>query len=297
MEGGARLAILEHADRINEPAQEALLKTLEEPPAGVTIVLCSDDEERLLATVRSRCARVRLGPVGTRDIEVILADLGLADPPTAARLARLADGRPGLAVAYARAPEAVAIRGEVVRTLLDLLAAGRAPRLRAARELLGRAEAASVALAGAMGDPGAPPAVARAKGRGRGMGSAPAPRGADPNPTAAADASGGGSPDETGTTPARRPAAERRRAAAWLVEVWRDLARDLAVLGAGEHRAIRDPALLEELEGAAGRLAPGAAASFLERLSHTNEQLDANASPELAVDVLVLAWPRSRVAA
>ena len=75
-------------------------------------------------TVRSRCARLRLGPVGVRDIEAILGEHGVADPPAAARLARLAAGRPGTAIAYARAPEAVRIRGELARTLLDLLGAG-----------------------------------------------------------------------------------------------------------------------------------------------------------------------------
>ena len=104
VEGGARVAIIESADRMNEDAQSALLKTLEEPPAGVTILLCADQEARLLPTVRSRCFRLRLGLVGARDIEAILADHGLADPPTAARLGRLAGGRPGLALAYARAP-------------------------------------------------------------------------------------------------------------------------------------------------------------------------------------------------
>ena len=42
VEGGARVAIIEGADRMNEDAQSALLKTLEEPPSGVTIVLCAD---------------------------------------------------------------------------------------------------------------------------------------------------------------------------------------------------------------------------------------------------------------
>jgi DNA polymerase-3 subunit delta' len=84
---------------MNPDAQAALLKTLEEPPAGLTLVLCADDEDRLLPTVRSRCARIRLGPVGVRDIESILGEHGVADPPLAARLARLAAGRPGTAVA------------------------------------------------------------------------------------------------------------------------------------------------------------------------------------------------------
>ena len=96
---------------MSDDAQTALLKTLEEPPAGVTIVLCADDEDRLLPTVRSRCARIRLGPVAVRDVEAILADAELADPPLAARLARLAGGRPGLA----RSLAARARRGRCAR--------------------------------------------------------------------------------------------------------------------------------------------------------------------------------------
>ena len=95
VEGGARVAIVEGAAQMNEDAQNALLKTLEEPAGGVTIVLCVDQEELLLPTVRSRCARVRLGPMGPRDIETILGELDLADPTVAARLGRIAEGRPG----------------------------------------------------------------------------------------------------------------------------------------------------------------------------------------------------------
>ncbi len=205
VEGGARVAILEAAHRMTEDAQNALLKTLEEPPLGVTLVLCADDEERLLPTIRSRCARVRLGPVGTRDIEGLLEDLGLADAPTAARFARLSDGRPGLAVAYASAPEAARARTEVARTLIDLLDAAPAARLRQAKDLAATADAAATALAGP---------VERRPAR-----EAPA---ADP---------------EGATT--RATASDRRRAAAWLIETWTDVARDLAVLDAVEPGRIR----------------------------------------------------------
>ena len=146
VEGGARVSVIRDAQRMNEVAQSALLKTLEEPPPATTLVLCVDDEEQLLPTIRSRCARVRLGTVATRDVERLLEERGLADAPTAARLARLAGGRPGVAVAYAAAPEAEAIRAELVRTLLDLLDRPRADRLGAARDLLGRAMTLARAL-------------------------------------------------------------------------------------------------------------------------------------------------------
>ena len=52
-----------------------------------------------------------------------------------------------------------------------------------------------------------------------------------------------------------------------------------------------DLALIEDLETAAGLIRPGAAPAFLARLARCAELLDANANPELVVDVLVLAWP------
>src|SRR5512132_4146225 len=60
VEGGERVAIIRDAQRMNDVAQSALLKTLEEPPAATTLLLCVDDEEQLLPTIRSRCARIRL---------------------------------------------------------------------------------------------------------------------------------------------------------------------------------------------------------------------------------------------
>jgi len=285
VEGRARIAIVEGADRMNEDAQSALLKTLEEPPAGVVIVLCADQEMRLLPTVRSRCARVRLGLVGSRDIEAIVADHDLADPPMAARLGRLAAGRPGLALAYAHAPEAVLIRAELSRVLLDLTAAGPAARLAAVRAAIPRAIALATALAG-----DARPAGARATRR-RGGRAAPA----SPGSATAAESEDSDEGDE----PAVRavPASERRRAAEILIGLWTDVARDLALAGAAGARSVRDPVMLEELAAASAGIDPAAIGRFLERAARAAELLASNVSPELLLDALALAWPRRRAAA
>ena len=263
IEGGARVAIVESADRLTEDAQSAFLKTLEEPPGGVVIILCADEEDRLLPTIRSRCARVRLGPLSTRTIEALLGEHAGVDPPTAARLARLAAGRPGVALAYARAPEAVTVRAEISRTLLDLAGRGRAARLAGVRDLLARSGDLVRSRDGSAGRP------RKAAGR-------------DPEA-----ASGDGPDGDTGTV--RTPAAERRRAALVLVAIWRDLVRDLALVERGELRAVRETDLLEELEVAAGRRGTGGGA-FLARLAHAGELLEGNVGPELALDVLALAW-------
>ena len=264
VEGTRRVAIVEGAHRLNEDAQNALLKTLEEPPSGATLVLCADEPERLLPTVRSRTAVLRLGPVGVRAMEGLLAERGV-EPPRSARLARLADGRPGLALALAASPEAVGAREELARSLLDLTAMATAERLVAGRELLTRS-ADLVRLGGASA----------------GTAAAVAPEAGDP---AAAEAG----PD---ARPARGTPAERRQAAATLIATWTAVARDLAVVAAGSRAAVRDPALLDDLEAVASGTPPGSAAAFTGRLVDAAELLEANANPELLVDVLVLAWPR-----
>jgi hypothetical protein len=78
-----------------------------------------------------------------------------------------------------------------------------------------------------------------------------------------------------------------------LLGVWRSVARDLALVGRGGRAGIRWVDLLEELEATAAGLAPDAAERFLERIERTSALVDANANPELALDALLLAWPRT----
>jgi hypothetical protein len=327
VEGGPRIAIIERADRLTDDAQTALLKTLEEPPAGVTIVLLADDEDRLLPTVRSRSARIRLGPVAVREIEQILADAGVAEPPLAARLARIAAGRPGAARTLARAPEALVARDEIARSLLDLLAAGSAPRLAAVRDLTARAtdvaraldRAASTADAVEGGVEGGTAKRGRSKARGAQM----APRDTTVPVAASPGDDDSGSDDsdavdEPGAGKTSVPAAERRRAAMIVVGLWRELARDLLLVVLGEERQVRDPGLLDDLREAAANLGPAAGTSpavvattrresapptdsaaelgrFLGQLYASGELLEANVRPELVLDTLLLHWPSAAV--
>ncbi len=59
-EGGRKVGLLADAERLSTSAQNALLKTLEEPPPGTILILACEAAERLLPTVRSRCARITL---------------------------------------------------------------------------------------------------------------------------------------------------------------------------------------------------------------------------------------------
>jgi DNA polymerase III subunit delta' len=278
VEGGARVAIVEAAHRMNEDAQAALLKTLEEPPAGVTLILCADAEEPLLPTIRSRCARLRLGPVGTREVEAILNEHGVADAPLAARLARISAGRPGLALAWARQPEALRARDELSRSLLDLLEARPAERLAGVRSAAVRAASLTAVNEGASDGS-----------------SASAPAAAPPAPADATE--GGGDPADEAGPATRTPAAERRRAAESLIGLWTDVARDLALCRRGLDGSVRDLGLLDETARAAARVDADDLDAFLDRLGRGAVLIVGNVSPELLLDDLALAWPRPRPAA
>ena len=61
--GHHKVFIIDEAELLDADAQNAMLKTLEEPPPGTVIVLVTQHEDRLLPTIRSRCQRVAFGPL------------------------------------------------------------------------------------------------------------------------------------------------------------------------------------------------------------------------------------------
>jgi DNA polymerase-3 subunit delta' len=81
-EAETRVFVVEEATAMAPPAANALLKTLEEPPARTLFVLCTTAPEQLLPTIRSRCQRVRFGGG---------APVADSDPARAERIAQLGE--------------------------------------------------------------------------------------------------------------------------------------------------------------------------------------------------------------
>ena len=98
LESDRRILIIDDAETLLEPAQQALLKTLEEPPHGVTLMLLADEPEALLETVRSRCQEVILRPVPQAEVMHALQRRGVADS-LATEVALLSRGCAGWALA------------------------------------------------------------------------------------------------------------------------------------------------------------------------------------------------------
>jgi DNA polymerase-3 subunit delta' len=86
-----KVFVIEDADRMNDAAQNALLKTLEEPQPDTVFVLVSDHEEEVLETIRSRCRVLRLEPVPLARVVDVLVAAGAA-PDEARDAAALAEG-------------------------------------------------------------------------------------------------------------------------------------------------------------------------------------------------------------
>lgn len=99
----AKLILIPEAERMNRAAANALLKPLEEPPAGAVFVLATRRLFMLPATIRSRCQIIRLAPPARDDAVAWLAAAAGLAAPAAAELLDAASQRPLEALAAARA--------------------------------------------------------------------------------------------------------------------------------------------------------------------------------------------------
>ena len=100
--GRAKVLVIHPSEKLNVIAANALLKTLEEPPAGVRMILTASDPARLLPTVRSRCQRVQVkAPLPDQCVAWLLGQ-GVQDMQEAETLLRAAGGQPLSAAAMHR---------------------------------------------------------------------------------------------------------------------------------------------------------------------------------------------------
>lgn len=116
-EGRVRLVVIDEADALVPPAQNALLKTLEEPPSASMFVLVSSLPDALLPTVQSRCPRLRFGALSANEIaQVLIHDRGYTE---AEAHAAAADAEGSVAVALAAEAADLADARESARQVLE----------------------------------------------------------------------------------------------------------------------------------------------------------------------------------
>lgn len=130
-----KVAILKNFDAATVSAANAFLKTLEEPPNHVILLLTARDADTLLPTISSRCRTLGLRPLPTSLIEANLQTRWQVPPDKAQLLANLADGRLGWAVRASQDPELLRLRQMDIEQLYETLVANRVGRFTLADQL------------------------------------------------------------------------------------------------------------------------------------------------------------------
>jgi DNA polymerase-3 subunit delta' len=260
-EGGRRVFVVESADAMAEESQNALLKTLEEPPPYAHIVLVTAEPAALLETVRSRCATVAFAPLSPATLKRRLAaELPDRPPAELAALAALAAGDLDRALmlgsptgarlrAGAEAAARAAVAGELAeRPWADVLElAAESGELRAA--------AVSDAAAERAAELGEGREAARARRDG----------------------------EDAAKRAERRGRTEAVDLGLALVASWY---LDLAATGEGAGEAVRNTDRRDELAADARRVDPIAARGAAELAMDARQRLRVNVNEDLALDAL-----------
>jgi DNA polymerase-3 subunit delta' len=272
-EGGKRVFVIEAAEALRDESQNALLKTLEEPPRFVHLILLSSEPEALLETIASRCQPIDFAPLSPEVLEAELA----ADGPETSLYGGKSAHRPPDGAPAGREEIAAAAR----------LAAGDLER---ARLLLGtrgrevRAEAERCVTAALKGE----------------VASAPWKRLLDRSQAAGEDAEATTREalEEESKAGFKRPVRDigdeskrtGRRVRTEILDLGLELCaawlRDLAAIASGAEEVAFNRDRLDLLRAQAAALDPARARRGAEAVQETRRSLDLNVSEELALEAL-----------
>jgi DNA polymerase-3 subunit delta' len=274
--GRWRVIVIEDADRLNDNSGNVLLKAIEEPPPRTVWLLCAPSADDVLVTIRSRCRRVGLRIPPVEDVAALLVRRDGADPAVAAFAARAAQSHIGLARRLALDEGARIRRREVLRLPSKLrsvgaavLAAGQLVEVAAEESKASTTErdaaerAALLHSLGAEGLATLPPAV-RAQ-----------VRQLEEN-------------QKRRATRAQRDVLDRS-----LVDLL-SLYRDVLVLQMGASDVedgwvdLVNAEMVNELRGEAQASSPAATLRRMEAIGVARERIEANVSPLLAVEALMV---------
>jgi DNA polymerase-3 subunit delta' len=120
-EGDKKVIIIHEMDKMTEAAQNTLLKTIEEPPNGVYILILCENIESVLETIKSRCEIYKLSRLGKEEMKSFL-DTRYKDMDDEEKeaIAAFSDGIPGRSEKYKEDPSFVEIRNTALEILLSL---------------------------------------------------------------------------------------------------------------------------------------------------------------------------------
>jgi len=141
LEGRWKVYIIRQMEQATAEAANCLLKTLEEPPSHVILMLTASEAEALLPTIVSRCQVLNLRPLATETVQRSLQERWGVDAKRAQLLARLSGGRLGWAVAAGQDDAILGRREKHLDEMMELMGQGRVERMGYARQLSHNPEA------------------------------------------------------------------------------------------------------------------------------------------------------------
>jgi DNA polymerase-3 subunit delta' len=265
-DGHAKVYIIEGAEALGDAAANALLKTLEEPPSAVTIVLVTDDYDAVLPTITSRCQAVRFAPVTPSRALALLADRTGAGQDEALAALAACSGDVPRALEFLRSPARRDSRDHVLAVLRDLPVMDGRDVLVSARDLLREVRAPLDELKERQG--------VELRERDEFMG-----RGARNK--------------DVEQRHKRELTAREREAVFEVVAVAESWFRDvLAVSAAADGVANRD--VSDDIETAASCMGPAAIEAGLDAVARARRRVSYNVSPQLAVEAMLFEIQEAR---
>lgn len=266
-----RVIVLEDADRLTEHANNALLKSLEEPTPHTVWLLCAPSMEDVLPTIRSRCRHVVLTTPSTSDVARHLVQRDGVDEAMASFAARASMGHIGRARGLARDEQARITRAATLSLPVNVASLGSA--LLSARELVDAATERGAERTKSVDE------VERAE-LARGMGVEHPER-----------------PPKWARIDFKRlkEGQDKRRKRATIDELDRDLQdllsfyRDVLVVQVGGDVTLVNAEMMTNIEKVAGRCEPEMTMRAMEAILEAREKITAYVTPLLAVEELTLA--------
>jgi DNA polymerase-3 subunit delta' len=271
-EGGKRVFVVEAAEAMRDESQNALLKTLEEPPEFVHLILLSSEPEGLLETIASRCQSLDFAPLSAEVLEAELAAEVSKSGGTAGSSADRQDGPPPSPDEIAAAARLAA--GDLERARLLLGKRGREVRAEAERCL-------AAALSGEVAAAPWKRLLERAEAAGDE---------AEAATREVLEEESKAGPKRTVRDIADEAKRAGRRHRTEILDLGLELCaawlRDLAAVGSGAEDVAFNRDRLEQLRTQAAGLDPTRARRGAEIVQETRRSLDLNVSEELALEAL-----------
>lgn len=259
VEGPYKVYIFESADLFNDAAANAFLKTLEEPPDDVVIILMAHSYDRVLPTIASRCHVVRFRRIPPSEATEVLVSQTGADRVEAAAALAAAGGVAARARDFLGSPSRRAARDSILRVLKDLTAMDDYDVLVGAKGLL-------VAVKAPLED------VRSAQ---------------EAELASRADFLGKGAMKSLEERNKRELTAREREGVAEVLNVAESWLRDCLVISQGVPDLVVNADAMDAMEEVGAVITPAAAAAALGAVNTARKRISYNVSPQLAIEAML----------